>query len=338
MFRRRRAWLALALLAVAALGFVGFGIVRNGPSGPPHPERWDAAVLPLVRFVEENRGLRFRHPVAIAYLSDVDFRRDVAATGRSSTKEPQTVHDDEAADRALGLPVGKDGLVAADSALSGQEITAFYDDQTERVEVRGSDPTVGRRATLVHELTHALQDQYFDISREGTYASDDRNDAFESVVEGDAVRMENAYVGQLPQAEQDAYDREQDAGDAGDGAGGDQVPDWYAELTDAPYGLGEPFTRVLDAAGGRAAVDRALRNPPRAEAQIIDASRYRRGEETAKVTRPAAPSGDRVIKHTDLGELRWLLLLAERLPAADALRAADGWAGDAYLIYEHRGR
>ena len=55
------------------------------------------------------------------------------------------------------------------------------------------------------------------------------------------------------------------------------------------------------------------------------------------VAAPAA-AGDRVAKHNVFGELRWLLVLAERVPAADALRAADGWAGDAYLVYEHQGR
>src|SRR6266850_1699531 len=106
--------------------------------------------------------------------------------------------DAEAAARALGLPGGRNGLREAGNTLSGEGITAFYDDATDRVDVRGTDLTVGRRATVVHELTHALQDQHFDISRQGSYASDDRNDAFDAVVEGDAVRIEDAYVDSLP--------------------------------------------------------------------------------------------------------------------------------------------
>jgi hypothetical protein len=102
--------------------------------------------------------------------------------------------------------------------------------------------------------------------------------------------------------------------------------------------VGELFTEALDAAGGRGAVDRALRNPPGAGAETMDAARYLRGDRPRKVAGPAAPAGDRVLKHNDLGALRWLLLLAERIPAADALRAVDGWAGDAYLVSEHQGR
>ena len=108
--------------------------------------------------------------------------------------------------------------------------------------MRGSELTVGRRATIVHELTHALQDQHFNLSRQGSYSSDDRNAAFEAVVEDDAVRMEDAYVDSLPKVEQDAYDQEQAAGDAAYGAGITGVPDWLSATTDFPYSVGESFT------------------------------------------------------------------------------------------------
>ena len=333
MARVRRAGVAMVLLASLA----GFGLVwlgRNRSSGPPHPKQWDARILPLVRFVEEHRGLKFRHPVAVDYLSEADFRREVADEPAGSAEEQR---DAEAAARALGLPVGKNGLAAAGNTLSGEGITAYYDDQTGRVDVRGTELTVGRRVTIVHELTHALQDQHFDLSRDGSYASDDHNAAFDAVVEGDAVRMEDAYVDSLSPAARAAYDKEEAAEDAAYGAGITGVPDWLSATTDFPYTVGGSFVLAV-AVLGRQAVDRALRTPPPAVAEIMDAARYLRGERPRKVPAPAAPAGDRVVKRNDLGALRWLLLLAERIRAADALRAAGGWAGDAYLAYEHQGR
>ena len=334
MARRRAIGLALvAVLAVAGGGLLWVGRDRSG--GPPHPKRWDPRILSLVHFVEQSRGLRFRHPVAVEYLSDADFRRTVA----DENAEPeQQERDDEAAARALGLPVGKNGLAAAGSTLSGEGITAYYDDGTGRVDVRGTDLDVERRATIVHELTHALQDQHFDISRQGSYRSDDRNAAFEAVVEGDAVRVEDAYVESLSKSDQDAYDAEQAVGDAAYDAGIKDVPDWLSATTDFPYSVGESFTRAVAAAGGRAAVDRALRTPPPAVAEIMQPARYRQGDRPRTVPAPAAPAGDRVVKRNDLGALKWLLLLAERIPPADALRAADAWGGDAYLAYEDAGR
>ena len=332
----RRAGLAAGLVVV--LGATGLGLVwfgRNRSSGPPHPKEWDARVLPLVRFVEHQRGLRFRHPVTVEYLSDSDFRREVADEPGETAQQQR---DDEAADRALGLPVGKNGLSASGNTLSGEGITAYYDDATGKVDVRGADLTVYRRATIVHELTHALQDQHFDLSREGSYRSDDRNAAFDAVIEGDAVRTENAWVDTLPQADQDAYDKEEADGDAAYGASVADVPDWLSAQTDFPYSVGEAFAELLAADGGDDAVDRALRTPPAAVADTMDPVRARRGDRPVAVRAPDAPAGDRVAKRNDLGELRWLVLLAERIPAADALQAADGWASDAFVAYEHQGR
>src|SRR5581483_4711605 len=334
MARRRAIGLALvAVLAVVGGGLMWLGRDRSG--GPPHPDHWDARILPLVHFVEQARGLTFRHPVAVEYLSDADFRRAVAG---EHTEPEQQERDDEATARALGLPVGKNGLAAAGSTLSGEGITAYYDDGTGRVDVRGTDLDVARRATIVHELTHALQDQHLDISRQGSYRSDDRTAAFEAVVEGDAVRMEDAYVESLTKSDQDAYDAEQAAGDAAYDAGIKDVPDWLSATTDFPYSVGESFTKAVAAAGGRAAVDRALRTPPPAVAEIMQPARYLQGARPRAVPAPAAPAGDRVVKRNDLGALKWLLLLAERVPAGDALRAADAWGGDAYLAYEDAGR
>src|SRR5690348_5930992 len=140
MARSRAVGLALvAALAVAGGGLMWFGRSRSG--GPPHPKQWDATILPLVHFVEQTRGLSFRHPVAVEYLSDADFRRTVAD---DNTEPEQQERDDEATARALGLPVGKHGLAAAGSTLSGEGITAYYDDGTGRVDVRGTDLNVER--------------------------------------------------------------------------------------------------------------------------------------------------------------------------------------------------
>ncbi|HEV7861244.1 MAG TPA: hypothetical protein VGR20_01040, partial [Acidimicrobiia bacterium] len=289
--------------------------------------------------MEHTRGLRFRHPVAVEYLSDADFRRELVDDPRAlSARERRDQRDEEETDRALGLPGGPGGLLEAGNTLSGEGTLAFYDDQTERIEVRGTEMTVERRTTLVHELTHALQDQHFDISREGSYRSDDRNAAFGAVIEGDAVRIEDAYVASLPGAEQADYDRQQASGYADYEARTAGVPDWLSATSDAPYTVGESFTAALAANGGRRAVDRALRTPPRSQAHTMQTDRYLRGDRPRKVRSPAVPAGDPVAKRNDLGALRWLLFLAERMPATEALKAVDGWDGDAYVAYRHRGR
>jgi len=120
----------------------------------------------LVRFVEQTRGLRFHHPVSVAFLSDADFRRDVInEAGSGSADAGAAEGNQEATARALGLLRATRicGRPGTPCPAKGSWPTRRL---TKRVEVRGADLTVGRRVTIVHELTHALQDQYFDLSRQ----------------------------------------------------------------------------------------------------------------------------------------------------------------------------
>ena len=73
--------------------------------------------------------------------------------------------------------------------------------------MRGTDLTdVDVRITLVHELTHALQDQRFDLTRlDDAIETSGEDFALTALVEGDATSIEDDYLYSLPQAEQDAY-------------------------------------------------------------------------------------------------------------------------------------
>ena len=73
--------------------------------------------------------------------------------------------------------------------------------------MRGTDLTdVDVRITLVHELTHALQDQRFDLTKlDDTVETEGEDFALTALVEGDATSVEDDYLFSLPQAEQDAY-------------------------------------------------------------------------------------------------------------------------------------
>ena len=47
-----------------------------------------------------------------------------------------------------------------------QRVVGYYDTLSKQLVFLGSsDPSPGERVTLAHELTHALEDQHFDLSR-----------------------------------------------------------------------------------------------------------------------------------------------------------------------------
>ena len=321
----------ILLVASTAAAWVAFD------PGPHFPGRWDRRVVDLVAFVEEERGHTFRHPVSVYFLTPEEYRLaaggDEASAPTSSDRKEAS--DDAAAYRALGLLSGAPDLIEAGRTLSDSGTLAFYSPTDKVVNVRGTEMTVGLRVTLVHELTHALQDQYFDLAIVGLDGDDEQGDAVRSVIEGDAISVENAYVEQLPDDERADYESEsaESLGDANGELGG--VPDVLQTLFGAYYALGSSFVRSLEiddsGAFDRSGVDAALRRPPVSSEQLMDPRRYHNRDEPTEVT-SAGPevSDDDVIDESGLGASFLFLMLSERIDPLVALTAVDGWEGDAY--------
>ena len=106
--------------------------------------------------------------------------------------------------RALGLIEGEIDLFATMNELRGAGIVGYYDYESERIRIRGKKLTPTVQSTLVHELTHALQDQHFDLEKRTAKLekADDSaaSSAFDSLVEGDASRIETAWREDLSKA------------------------------------------------------------------------------------------------------------------------------------------
>ena len=158
----------VAVLAVALLAACGDGAPQSEPTGATSPgsptgDRVEALARSLQGEVEKTRGLRFREPPRVALLDDAAFRqrlKDKTAAERDEAELRTTQHTL----RALRLIPGGLDLTAAVDTLLGAGVVGFYDPKTKELVVRGasaSSPLV--RHTLVHELTHALQDQHFGI-------------------------------------------------------------------------------------------------------------------------------------------------------------------------------
>jgi hypothetical protein len=280
---RRRVIVAVALLAVLSSGVA----VLARSAEPGFPRDWDPKVVDLVRFVETARGLTFRHPIHVDFMSEEALRATVT---RSQVSKSDQVEMDQAAAawRALGLLEGGVDLLRANDQAAGDGLLGSYDPHTKRVRVRGTTMNLSLKGTLVHELTHALQDQHFDLSR--TFEQKGQNDTFSAVFEGDAVNTEYAWVATLSDADQETYYDQ--SGAESNGGGSEAVPDLVTILSDAPYALGVPFVEVLVQAGGQKQVDLALASPPTAYAQVLDPFRFLAGEKPVPVELPRIAKGD----------------------------------------------
>src|SRR5262249_22687691 len=147
--------------------------------------------------------------------------------------------------RAVGL-IGPDvDLLDAASSLQTSGVLAYYDPKTKKITVKGTNlDDVDTRVTVAHELTHAFQDQHFDLEKLQNKANADHGStALRTLVEGDAVRIQNDYKDSLSASDQQAYATQNDATSrqAQSEIEAKGVPDTVSVLFQAPYALGEPM-------------------------------------------------------------------------------------------------
>ncbi|MDB5067289.1 MAG: uncharacterized protein JWM18_3723 [Chloroflexi bacterium] len=293
---------------------------------PADPPSLDAFVPEAERFVEEHRGLRFRSPVRVLLLDDAAFRRHSGGGGI----DPALAAEID----ALQLVPRSVDLAAAARRSQAEGVVGLYEPPSRTLLVRGTAPTPFVRQVLVHELTHALQDQWFGIDRpQLDSGADERAQAFSALVEGDAVRIEDEYLASLPASQRVRARLEQDAATGVRG----ETPAPLAAIVRFPYAAGATFVRALATVRGQAGVDAAFRTPPATSAEILEPQRFLAGAAAAvHVATPAA--GGPVIDRGVLGELG-LRLLLEHAAATGAIRAADAeaaagaWHGDAYVTW-----
>jgi hypothetical protein len=332
----RRQWLSL-LLVVVLLTSVGGAVYwfAGRAHGRSFPKHWDPRVASLVSFVEKERGLQFEHPVDVDFVAEAAFKQDVTTSEDSLTKEDRAdIHTSETFLRALGLIDGDTDLFSEVNHAQSEGVLAYYDPDTKGITVRGTTLDVATRVTLVHEMTHVLQDQHFDLTALRTRDHDDESGTITALVEGDATAVENAYIDSLRPADRAAYERENSKLEAD--ADFDGIPPVVRIMFGAPYEFGPALVQVIKADGGMTALNNAFRHPPTETENLFDPSTYIEHDEPEHVARPTLPSGAK--KH-DAGvfePLTWYIMLSERIDAHEALRAADGWGGDAYVTYTTR--
>ena len=289
------------------------------------------AVLPeLISFVEQARGLPFRRPPKVKLLSDADFVKLLTEGDPDATDEP---FDDETflgLMRALGLVEGDVDL----DAVADQEIDSvvgFYDDRTKVLYARGIEPTPFVKLVLVHELTHALDDQHFRLDRPDL-DDDEAAMAFSALVEGDATWVEDRWFESRTDEEQDAISEEEDAG--GPSSGGE--PSVFDRLFGFPYSVGPDFVAAVRDAGGQARLDAAFATPPVTTEQVLHPERFLAGEGAKDVASPAA-DGRRVDEGV-IGEAVLYLILDGAVDNGVAKRASEGWGGDRYVAWRAGGK
>lgn len=351
------------LLLILAAGAAGWTFGRRGPEPDAFTQkrltfletenaRLSALLAAHAQAASAATGAAARGEIeaSIAKLRELDFRRPVTYREIGREKLPailrqkllQQIPEKEFADTgialaALGLlPPGLD-LEKTYLALLGEQIGAFYDQHTRELFTFSGHPlsNAQNRVIMAHELTHALQDQHFDLSRVPLEikGNDDRALAAAALIEGDATLAMNQYLlGDLSVSS---------IKDSLSGALATDVrqlvaaPRYLRETLLFPYLHGLGFCQALYERGGWAALARAYAQPPASTAQILHPAAYLLQEEPIAVDLSDAPVlGVRPLLQNVLGEFGARQLFNAWLhDEAQAETAAAGWRGDRYIVY-----
>jgi len=297
------------------------------PISPTGDAAFDAGVTEVARFVEATRGHPFVDQVRVDLVDDSLFTVLLLADFESGISDIRTT---EITLKALGMLPPDADLVSEVRRSLGAGVIGFYDPSSAQLVIRGTALTPFTRTTLAHELTHALDDQWFDLDRAAlNTAGSEAQFGFQALVEGTATWVEQLWTDTRTPLERAAATTEAREFSRNMIAGGFSVS--VVQIIESPYTLGSAFVESITSGDGAVAIDRAFESPPINSEQILHPEKYVERELPIEVAAP--PSDGPPLTEETLGELDLTAMLSTSLAPAVARAPGEGWGGDRYVVW-----
>ena len=309
-------------------------------AAPPSAEDLQKLGKQILATMAELRQLPIKHPVTM----EVATREQIVSYVDSRLAEEMHADEllgQEAALKRLGLVPEAMDMRHFLLDLYGEQVAGYYDPFKQKFFIASWMAPALQAPIMAHELTHALQDQSFNLKPFLTPLQDnsDATTARQAIVEGDAVIAMFAYIGK--QAGQDitppsvgAMIRQSMGSSAYPVFQG--APPYFQEALFFPYADGADFIQLVKKRGGWKQVSALYGSLPRSTEQVLHPEKYfaeKRDEPKAVDLAMKLPGWKEV--HTDvLGELVVRTLLRGYLDDAAANAAASGWGGDRYRAFQ----
>jgi hypothetical protein len=285
------------------------------------------------------RELPFKKPVVYESLDRAGIRQVVAGK-LSEQYSDQEIKDMATGYSAMGLLPPNFPLKQTYVSLLGEQIAAFYDQHQHKLFMfrDASLENSQNRVILAHELTHALQDQNFGLLKLALEIkdNDDRAAAASALIEGDATLVMSQYMVKdlswKTLADTATYSATQSMEEIR------KAPRYMREMLVFPYIKGEQFCAAAYERGGFVALTEVYADPPSSTAQILHPEKYfaiPREEPIQVEFADTTFQGEKPVADNVMGEMGTRLLFQETsLSANIAEKAAAGWRGDRYLVYD----
>ena len=353
-----------------------------------------ATTSAVLKETSQIRELPILRPVKSGAQSRPDIER-MLVRNLDKQRTPAEMHATELSLRKFGLAPSSFKYRPFIIRLLTEQVAGYYDPKAQQFHLADWLDLEGQKPVMAHELTHALQDQHFNLRRFEKWprGDSDAEIAAHALIEGDATLAMTFYMLKYPMVAL-AFRRSL-------GAGGisteqyDLAPRAIRESLIFPYLNGAEWATQLHKRGGWPMISKAYANLPLSTEQIIHPEKYFSYERPVKVALPdvtnllnagrrsavsnqqsaistqqptgtagvppaprARPSRRGAIADRQLptahrtrptvgwhrvdsdvnGEWSYYLILDQFLNSpAESKRAAAGWAGDRYEVYEGPG-
>lgn len=297
-----------------------------------------ATTVTILRETSEIRELAILRPVKSGAQSRTEIERMIVRNLDEQTT-PAEMHATEVALKKLGLAPPEFEYRSFVVKLLTEQVAGYYDPKAAQFYLADWIELEAQKPVMAHELTHALQDQHFDLRRFEKWPKGDSDAelAAHALIEGDATLAMTLYMAKNPLVAL-AFIRSL----GGSNLAADQfkqAPRALRESLIFPYEQGSEWTTRVYKRGGWAAVSQAYTKLPLSSEQILHPEKYFDYETPVKVALPDVRNllgaGWKRIDYDVNGEWSFYLILDQFLNASvESRRAAAGWAGDRYALYE----
>lgn len=334
---------ALVLSVVEAVIFIGSaGPVKAQNAGAATSTTRNAAIvattLAVLKETSEIRELSIIRPVKSGAQTRTEIERMIIRNLDEQTT-PQDMHASEAALKKLGLVAPEFRYREFVIKLLTEQVAGYYDTKTQQFYLADWIELEGQKPVMAHELTHALQDQHFNLQRFENWPKGDSDAelAVHALIEGDATLAMTLYMARNPMVAL-AFMRSLGT-TINSSEQFKQAPRALRESLVFPYEQGSEWATRVYRQGGWAMVSEAYKQLPASSEQILHPEKYFAREAPVKVWLPELLAtlgpGWRKLDTDVNGEWSYYLILDQFLAnAAESKRAAAGWAGDRYALYE----
>lgn len=289
------------------------------------------------------RGLERRQKIHWAVVNRQQFQAYVRGIFEQQYAPGELQREGDAY-KALGLISPTLDYERLILTLLEEQTGGYYDPQQDTFYVADwGDPNL-RTDVIVHELTHALQDQHFHIDDfvSRIRGNSDAMLARAALAEGEATWVSMAYTSGANDLEHYAPSFDSDDGSARTAADASAVPHFLQALLMFPYTYGLKFVNYGRQPGGWQRLNQAYADLPTSTEQILHPERYfdtRDDPVAIHLPVPAAikAQGWEHIFEDVLGEFVLQHLLSMQGDPADAIRVATGWDGDTLQVFRRNG-